>query len=353
MKDFEKNIRRVTPYVPGEQPTGEVIKLNTNENPYPPAPGVFRVLHGFDADTLRLYPDPTAGDLCAAIAEDLGVGTDEVFVGVGSDDVLSMCFMTFFNGEKPILFPDLTYSFYKVWAELYGVPYETRALGADFHMVREDYYGENGGVIFPNPNAPTSVSESLDFTEDILRHNKDVIVIVDEAYVDFGGESALSLLSRYENLIVVRTFSKSRSLAGMRIGYAVASPLLIKYLNAVKYSVNSYTLSRVAIACGVESVKDKDYFAAQTEKIIATREWTARQLKELGFSFPEPRANFIFATHRGLDIPKLFNDLKAAGIYVRHWDGPRLSDRIRVTIGTPAQMEKLTEFLREYLRVSG
>ena len=229
MKAFEKNIRKVEPYVPGEQPQRKVIKLNTNENPYPPSPGVLAAMKELEQnmETLRLYPDPTADLLVSALADYYHVGKDQVFVGVGSDDVLAMCFLTFFNSEKPIFFPDITYSFYKVWADLYRIPYECKPLDEEFRIVKEDYYEENGGVIFPNPNAPTSLYENLDFVEDILRHNQDVIVIVDEAYIDFAGESALKLLDKYENLIVVQTFSKARSMAGMRIGYAIGSPLLI------------------------------------------------------------------------------------------------------------------------------
>ena len=204
MKDFEKNIRKVTPYVPGEQPQSRVVKLNTNENPYPPAPGVCRAMEdlGAHGDMLRLYPDPTSDKLVTALAQYYHVGKDQVFVGVGSDDVLSMCFLTFFNSPKPIFFPDITYSFYKVWADLYRIPYECKPLDENFRIVKEDYYGENGGVIFPNPNAPTSVYEELDFVEDIISHNQDVVVIVDEAYIDFAGKSALSLLEKYDNLII-------------------------------------------------------------------------------------------------------------------------------------------------------
>lgn len=234
MKAYEKNIRIVEPYVPGEQPQHKVIKLNTNENPYPPAPGVKEALEKMDADRLRLYPDPEASALTEALAKYYGVGKNQVFVGVGSDDVLSMCFLTFFNSDKPVLFPDITYSFYKVWAELYRIPYECQKLDENFRIVKEDYYKENGGVIFPNPNAPTGLYEDIRFVEDVLTHNQDVIVIVDEAYIDFAGESALKLIDRYENLIVVQTFSKARSMAGMRIGYAIASPKLIGYLNDVK-----------------------------------------------------------------------------------------------------------------------
>ena len=241
MSNWRENVRRVVPYVPGEQPNKPgMIKLNTNENPYPPAPGVREALMNLDVDKLRLYPDPTAGNLVHTLAEYYGVEDSQVFVGVGSDDVLAMCFLTFFNSDKPILFPDITYSFYKVWAELYRIPYACPALDADFRIVKEDYYKENGGVILANPNAPTAIYESKEFVEDIVKHNQDVIVIVDEAYIDFAGESVLDLIHKYDNLIVTQTFSKSRSLAGSRIGYAFASAPLIKYLNDVKYGSNDF-----------------------------------------------------------------------------------------------------------------
>ena len=251
MKEWKKNIRQVVPYVPGEQPKcTSMIKLNTNENPYPPAPGVKEMCSHID--DLRLYPDPAASLLVNAIAEYKGLDAEQVFVGVGSDDVLAMSFLTFFNGDEPIFFPDITYSFYDVWAELFRVPYKTQPLDENFLIKKEDYYSKNGGVIFPNPNAPTGVLMPLSDIRDILDHNQDVIVIVDEAYIDFGGVSAQSLLNDYENLLIVQTFSKSRSMAGMRIGYAMGSAELIKALNDVKYSFNSYTMNRPSILLGVE-----------------------------------------------------------------------------------------------------
>ncbi len=346
MKAFEKNIRRVEPYVPGEQPQRKVIKLNTNENPYPPAPGVKKVLEQMDADRLRLYPDPEASVLVAALAEHYGVGKDQVFVGVGSDDVLSMCFLTFFNSEKPVLFPDITYSFYKVWAELYRIPYECQKLDENFRIVREDYYKENGGVIFPNPNAPTGIYEGLGFVEDIIAHNQDVIVIVDEAYIDFAGKSALELLERYENLIVVQTFSKARSMAGMRIGYAIASPELIKHLNDVKYSFNSYTMNQTSLACGVEAVKDQAYFERTVKQIVDTRAWAVKQFEELGFTCLDSGANFVFVTHPAYDAGELFEELKKDGIYVRYWGSGRIRQYLRITIGTREEMEALFAFFR-------
>ena len=347
---LSSRLKNLEPYTPGEQPRIEnLIKLNTNENPYPPAPGVKRVLDEFQADSLRLYPDPAVTDLVECLADYYGVGKDQVFVGVGSDDVLAMAFMTFFNSEKPILFPDISYSFYSVWAEEFKIPYKRPALDENFKLVKEDYYQENGGVIFPNPNAPTAIYEPLETIEDILQHNKDVVVIVDEAYIDFGGQSALPLIEKYENLLVVQTFSKSRSMAGMRIGFAIGNPELIKYLNDVKYSFNSYTMNRTAICCGVEAVRDDTYFKETTAKIIETREWAKEELTKLGFTFPESQANFIFAAHESVPAKEIFAALREANIYVRYFNAPRISNYLRITIGTRGEMEKLFEFLRTYL----
>ncbi|SHJ26408.1 histidinol-phosphate aminotransferase [Hespellia stercorisuis DSM 15480] len=343
------NIRQVEPYTPGEQPQTKVIKLNTNENPYPPAPGVARAIAQMDVDRLRLYPDPTADSLVSALAENYGVEKDQVFVGVGSDDVLSMCFLTFFNSEKPVLFPDITYSFYDVWANLYRIPFERQPLDENFKIKKEDYYKENGGVIFPNPNAPTAIYEELEFVEDIIAHNQDVIVIVDEAYVDFAGRSALELIDKYDNLIVVQTFSKSRSMAGMRIGYAISNPVLIKYLNDAKYSFNSYTMNQTSLCYGVEAVKDKAYFEETVHKIVETREWAKGELRRLGFVFPDSKANFIFAMHPEYDARELFEALKAAGIYVRFWGSRRIEQYLRITIGTREEMETLFAFLTTYM----
>lgn len=355
MKAFEQNIRKVEPYVPGEQPQGQVIKLNTNENPYPPAPGVLEAMQNLEThmDTLRLYPDPTSDCLVEALADYYGVEKERVFVGVGSDDVLAMCFLTFFNSDKPIFFPDITYSFYKVWAELYRIPYECKAVDKDFRMIKEDYYGENGGVIFPNPNAPTSLYEDLEFVEDIIRHNQDVIVIVDEAYIDFAGRSALELIDKYDNLIVTQTFSKARSMAGMRIGYAIGSPLLIKYLNDAKYSFNSYTMNKTSLVYGTAAVKDRAYFDETIHKIVETREWAAEEFAKLGFVFPKPSGNFIFVSHPDYDAKEMFEALKAEGIYVRYWGSRRIEQYMRVTVGTKEEMETLFGFLRKYIADRG
>ena len=349
MKEWKKNIRQVVPYVPGEQPKcTSMIKLNTNENPYPPAPGVKEMCSHID--DLRLYPDPAASLLVNAIAEYKGLDAEQVFVGVGSDDVLAMSFLTFFNGDEPIFFPDITYSFYDVWAELFRVPYKTQPLDENFLIKKEDYYSKNGGVIFPNPNAPTGVLMPLSDIRDILDHNQDVIVIVDEAYIDFGGVSAQSLLNDYENLLIVQTFSKSRSMAGMRIGYAMGSAELIKALNDVKYSFNSYTMNRPSILLGVESIKDEEYFLETTDKIMETREWFKGEMKKLGFSFPDSKANFIFATHETVPAKDIFEAARAQNIFVRYFNKERIDNYLRITIGTKEEMEALLSFLKSYLK---
>lgn len=352
MKAFEKNIRKVEPYVPGEQPQRKVIKLNTNENPYPPSPGVLAAMKELEQnmDTLRLYPDPTADLLVSALADYYHVGKDQVFVGVGSDDVLAMCFLTFFNSEKPIFFPDITYSFYKVWADLYRIPYECKPLDEEFRIVKEDYYEENGGVIFPNPNAPTGELMDLAQIEEIIQANPDVIVVVDEAYIDFGGVSALPLIDKYDNVIVVQTFSKSRSMAGSRIGFAISNPTLIKYLNDVKYSFNSYTMDTITIAAGTAAMRDLAYFEMTRDKIIQTREWTKQELKRLGFVFGDSKSNFIFAMHPDVSGVALFEALREHDIFVRHFSNPaRINEYLRITIGTDEQMKTFIAFLEDYL----
>ncbi len=350
MSDWRDKVRRVVPYVPGEQPDQpDMIKLNTNENPYPPAPGVRKALEAFDTDRLRLYPDPKAGVLTQALADYYGVKPTQVFVGVGSDDVLAMSFLTFFHSDKPILFPDITYSFYDVWAEEFRIPYVTKALDDNFHIVPEDYFGENGGVIFPNPNAPTGVELPLSAIEDILQHNRDVVVIVDEAYVDFGARTALPLLEKYDNLLVVQTFSKSRSMAGMRIGFCIGNEELISYLNDVKYSFNSYTMDQLTLALGTEALKDQAYFQETVDKIVKTREWTKKELRRLGFTFEDSKANFIFASHETIPAGQIFQALRERHIYVRYFDKPRIDNYLRITIGTREEMETLIEFLDHLL----
>lgn len=347
---WEDNVRTVVPYVAGEQPHKQnMIKLNTNENPYPPAPGVAKLADRLNCSALRLYPDSNTTLLTEALADYYKVKKEQVFVGVGSDDVLALAFMTFFNGKDPILFPDVTYSFYEVWADLYRIPYRTCALDEDWHIRPKDYKQPNGGIVFPNPNAPTGLLESLRVVEDILKANPGVVVIVDEAYIDFGGISALPLLERYENLLVVQTFSKSRSMAGLRIGFGIGNEKLIRYLNDVKFSFNSYTMNMPSQVLGVEAVRDEAYFRETTQKIINTREWVKRELKKLGFTFPESSANFIFASHRMVPAKDIFLALRKADIYVRYWDKERIGNSLRITIGTDEQMKVLIDFLRQYI----
>ena len=347
---WESNVRKVEPYVAGEQPKRhDIIKLNTNECPYPPAPGVEKKAKEMQCDNLRLYPDMNAEKLVGALSDYYQVKPEQVFVGVGSDDVLAMAFMTFFNSDQPILFPDITYSFYDVWAELYRIPYKMCPLTEDFRIHKEDYLKPNGGIIFPNPNAPTGVMESVEMIEEIIKANQDVVVIIDEAYIDFGGESVLPLIDKYDNLLVVQTFSKSRAMAGMRIGFAMGSKKLIDYLKDVKFSFNSYTLSMPTIEMGVEAVLDDVYFKDVTGKIVKTRERMKKEMGALGFSFTDSKSNFLFATHKTVPAEKLFKALKENGIYVRHWNKPRINNYLRITIGTDAQMDCLMDFLRGYL----
>ncbi len=348
--NWENNVRRVVPYVPGEQPKRlDVVKLNTNENPYPPSPMVKKALDDFDYGRMRLYPDPNAEVLVNAIADFYKLKPSNVFVGVGSDDVLSMAFMTFFNSDKPILFPDITYSFYDVWAEVHRIPYKQIPLDENFRIVPDDYKGENGGIIFPNPNAPTGVLESIEMIEEIVAANPDSVVMIDEAYIDFGGESCLPLIEKYENLLVIQTFSKSRSMAGMRIGFAMGSEKLIKYLNDVKFSVNSYTMDHITQICGAAAVRDANYFYDCLEKIVEVREYTKEKLTELGFTFEDSKSNFIFASHKNVSAEKIFTALKAEGIFVRYWNKPRINNHLRISIGTREDMDKLIAALTRIL----
>lgn len=351
MRNWESNVKRVEPYIPGEQPKDKgIIKLNTNENPYPPADRVIKALKDYNADNLRLYPDPSSEGLVNALAERYGVKPSQVFVGVGSDDVISMSFMTFFNSDKPIIFPDITYSFYDVWAKVYNIPYETKPLDENFRINPDDYNCENGGIIFSNPNAPTGVYESLDKIESIIKANPDVIVMIDEAYIDFGGVSCIPLLKKYDNLLVIQTFSKSRSLAGARIGFAIGNEMLIKYLNDVKFSVNSYTMNSLTQKVGVEAVKDERYFIETVNKIIQTRERTKIKLKELGFTFPDSKSNFIFASHPDKPARVIFEELKRRKIFVRYWDKSRINNYLRITIGTNKEMDIYFEALEDILK---
>ena len=345
---WEKYVRRVEPYVPGEQPKSKrVIKLNTNECPYPPSPKVRKALRKMDSRKLRLYPDPQAESLVETLADYYDVKKEQVFVGVGSDDVLAMAFLTFFNSKKPVLFPDITYSFYDVWADLYKIPYETIPLKEDFTINTEDYDRECGGIVIANPNAPTGLMTGVAEIEKILRANKDVVVIVDEAYVDFGAESCVPLVDKYDNLLVVQTFSKSRAMAGMRIGFAIGSKKLIKYLLDAKFSFNSYTMNMPSLELGTACVKDDKYFKETVQKVIKTREWTKAQLTELGFTFPDSKTNFIFATHKEISAKEIFEMLKKEKIYVRYFNKPRIDNYLRISIGTDEEMQKLVECLKK------
>jgi histidinol-phosphate aminotransferase len=350
MRAWENNIRKVVPYTPGEQPTcKDMIKLNTNENPYPPAPGVRKVLHELDTDCLKLYPDPTISLLVEELARFYRLNKDQVFVGVGSDDVLATAFLTFFNSDKPILIPDVSYSFYPVWCNLYRIPYERPALDENFCIRKEDYYKPNGGIVIANPNAPTSVYAELSVIEDIVLHNQESIVIIDEAYIDFGGTSALELIHKYDNLVVVQTFSKSRSMAGMRIGYAMGNAALIKALNDVKYSINSYTMNHTSILAGVEAVKDVAYFNEGIKRIVATRTMAEQEFLKLGFSFLPSAANFLFVTHESIPAKEILDALREKHIFVRYFNEPRINNYLRVTIGTDEEMKCLFDFLQKYV----
>lgn len=349
---WESNVRKVVPYVPGEQPKAmNIIKLNTNENPYPPAPGVTKAMEEYTkrSEELRLYPSPTVENLVKDLSEYYNLSEDQIFVGVGSDDVLATAFLTFFNSEKPVAFPDITYSFYEVWAQLYNIPYVKKPLDENFRIVKDDYLGDNGGVVITNPNAPTGIAESREWVEEIIRANQDCIVIVDEAYVDFGGETCLPLIDKYDNVLVVHTFSKSRSLAGLRVGVGMGSKKLIKYLNDVKFSINSYTINRPTLEYASLSLKDEAYFRECVDKICATRAWTMEELSKLGFTMMDSKTNFLFAKHKEVPAEELFEMLKTKGVYVRYFKAPRINEYLRISIGTDEEMQVLINELSTYL----
>lgn len=348
--NWESYVRRVVPYTPGEQPqVTDVVKLNTNENPYPPSPSVRAILEDFEYGKMRLYPDPDSSVLVDAIAKRYNVKSSQVFAGVGSDDVLAIAFMTFFGSEKPVIFPNITYSFYDVWADVYRIPYKQIPLNSDFTINREDYITENGGIVIANPNAPTGVMETIENIEYIVKKNPDSVVIVDEAYVDFGSESCLPLVEKYENLLVVQTYSKSRSMAGMRIGFAIGSEKLIKYMNDVKFSINSYTMNPITQLCGAASMADEEYFRETVDKIIATRERSKVRLTELGFVFPDSKTNFIFASPQKVSAKVIFEELKKRNIFVRYWNKPIICDYLRISIGTDEEMDRLFNALEEII----
>ena len=348
----------LVPYVPGEQPKDKkYVKLNTNENPCPPSQAVLRAIQK-ETENLRLYPDPNADAAREAAAVyyndtlslsgDAALDRGNFFIGNGSDEILAFIYPTFFKGRE-LAFPDITYSFYDVWAKLLKIPYVTKPLDNSFLIRPEDYFDNNGGIVFPNPNAPTCIYMPLNNVKSILDNNRDVVVIVDEAYIDYAGESALTLINEYDNLLVVRTFSKSRSMAGLRIGYAMGNEKLIAALNNVKFSFNSYTMNYLQIELGVCSVEDDEYFKEMITKVKNTREWFCKELIRLGFSFPESSTNFVFATHERVPAADLFEAAKNEKIFLRYFDKPRIDNYLRITIGTDEEMKKLIDFFDKYL----
>jgi len=341
-------VRDLSPYVPGEQPSSaNLIKLNTNENPYPPSPEALAVLGGDVGATLRLYPDPESVALKDAVAQTHGLDRSNVFVGNGSDEVLALAFMTFFAGKGALQFPDITYSFYPVYSRLFGVAIDRVPLTDDFRVEVDSYGTGTGGIILPNPNAPTGIALPRDEIERLLKAVPDRLLLVDEAYVDFGCESAVELIPRYENLLVVQTLSKSHSLAGLRVGFALGQPELIAGLDRVKNSFNSYPVDRIAERVAIAALLDEAYFRTCCDKIVATREWTAAQLSELGFEVLPSRANFIFAHHPAISAIRLFEQLRERNILVRHFEQKRIDRHLRITIGTDAEMQQLTAVLSE------
>ena len=347
-------MRGLTPYVPGEQPKlPDLVKLNTNENPYGPSPRVLDALRGEIGDGLRLYPDPNADRLKAAVAGHFaahGITAQQVFVGNGSDEVLAHAFMALLKHEKPLLFPDITYSFYPVYCGLYGVEFRTLPLSERYTIRVEDYAQPNGGIIFPNPNAPTGCLLGLAEIERLLGANADSVVVIDEAYVDFGGETAIALVNRHPNLLVVQTLSKSRSLAGLRVGFAVGHRDLIEALERVKNSFNSYPLDRLAIAGAVAAIEDSEHFETTRRAVIKTRDELSAALAGLGFEVLPSAANFVFARHARRDAAELAAALRSRSIIVRHFRQPRIEQFLRITVGTDAQCATLVAALREILR---
>ncbi|MBL8281856.1 histidinol-phosphate transaminase [Acinetobacter junii] len=350
MRFWSPEVRDLEPYVPGEQPKIQnLLKLNTNENPYPPSPKVVDAVQAVlahQADALRLYPDPDATVLKQAIAKQQNVDVSQVFVGNGSDEVLAHIFKAFFIQQKPILYPDITYSFYPVYSQFFGVQTKQIPLNEKFEIDISDYEQENGGIIITNPNAPTSIALGLNKIEKVLKANPNRVIVIDEAYVDFGAESAVDLVSRYENLVVCQTTSKSRSLAGLRVGFAIGQAHLIAALEAVKNSFNSYPIDRFAIAAAVASFEDQDYFQEQCEKVIVSREKLVANLTELGFNVLPSKANFIFATHSLHDAAQLAEKLREQGIIVRYFNKPRINQFLRITIGTDEQNQRLVDTLK-------
>lgn len=341
----------LTPYVPGEQPKlANLVKLNTNENPYGPSPKVLEVLRAGVADSLRLYPDPNSDQLKAAIADFHGLQPDQVFVGNGSDEVLAHTFQALLKHDAPLLFPDITYSFYPVYCGLYDIAYETIPLNERFEIQVDDYFRPNGGIIFPNPNAPTGVPLKLTEIERLLKTNTSSVVVIDEAYVDFGTESAVSLIQKYPNLLVTHTLSKARSLAGLRVGYALGHPDLIEGLLRVKDSFNSYPIDSLAAAGAIAAMQDCEYFESSCQKVMATREQLVVAMQKMGFDVLPSGANFIFAKHPAWDGADLAAQLREHGIIIRHFKRPeRIAPYLRITIGTDVQNQQLISVLQSLI----
>ena len=349
-KPWLDKIIKIKPYIPGEQPDkNNVIKLNTNESPYPPSPMAKEVLKGYDTDKLRLYPSFECNELKEVLAEIYNINKNNLFFGNGSDEVIALCFQTFFNSDIPILIPDITYSFYDVWCNLYNIKYEQIFLDENFNIKKEDYFKENGGVVIANPNAPVGKYMELCELEEIINYNKSSIVIIDEAYIDFGGKSAVSLINKYDNLVVVHTFSKSRSLAGIRFGYAMCNAELVGYIETVKNSFNSYTINSLTQAVALACAKDKEYFEYCRKKIINTRERVVSELYEIGFTIIPSMCNFIFATNPKVKASFIFDELKKQNIYVRYFNKPRINEYLRITIGTDEEMDSLIAALKKII----
>lgn len=349
-KLWTDNLRNIEPYVPGEQSRDrDIIKLNANENPYPPSPKVSEAVENFNIEELKKYPNADSTPLKEVLADFYHVDIKNVFVGNGSDDVIAIAFQALFNSDLPIVYPDLTYSFYPVWCRLFGIPFKTYPVDDAFRINPEDYREPNGGVIIPNPNAPTSIGEDLDFVRKIMEYNRDSVVVIDEAYVDFGGESSIGLIREYENLLVTGTFSKSRSLAGLRIGFAIGSERLISVLEAVKNSYNSYTVDSLSIEMGRASVLDDKYFKDTCTKIINTRQRVAEELRALGFRLPDSSANFLFVTHDVLSMKEMFEYLKKKKVFIRYFAIPRIDNYVRITVGTDEEMDILLREIRGFI----
>lgn len=348
---WRDNLIKIEPYVAGEQPNKtDFIKLNANENPYPPSPKAIAAIRGYDAENLKKYPSANAVPLVNAIAKREGLQPENVFAGNGTDDVLSLCFRAFFNSDKPIIFPDITYSFNTVWCDILNIPYETIPVDEDFNINPADYARSNGGVVIANPNAPTSIGRGLDFIRAILDNNRDSVVIVDEAYVDFGGTTAVPLLKEYDNLVITRTFSKSRSMAGMRLGWAMGGKEVISAIYAGKDSMNSYPVDSIAQAAGVAAVEDEEYFQATLKRVIATRDRLTAELRKMGFTLPDSRTNFVFASHPRYSAKEIFEFLKTRDIYVRWFNKPRIDNYLRITVGTDEETDALIKSLKVFIK---